>query len=167
MNKNILTQEQISEFMSVAIEQAWLAVKTKQGGPFGACIVDIKTHEIISKAHNTVLADNDPTGHAEINVIRKASQKKHTYWLTDCILFSTCEPCPMCLGAIYWARIPIVYFDCSRKDAADAGFDDSVIYEQISLPPERRKIKFFTSTDNKKSLEVMLYWKSLYSEKVY
>ncbi len=167
MSENILTHEQISQFMSVAIEQAWQAVREGHGGPFGACVVEISGMEIISKSHNTVLLSKDPTAHAEINAIRKAAEYKKHYWLDDCILFSTCEPCPMCLGAIYWARLSAVYFDCSREDAADAGFDDSFIYEQISLPIDKRKIKFIASQDNSRSLEVMAYWKSLQTKKMY
>ncbi len=167
MSIRTLTQEQICRFMSVAIEQAWQAVRTGQGGPFGACIVDASSLEIVAKAHNSVLRDNDPSAHAEINAIRFACKSKGSFWLEDCILFSTCEPCPMCLGTIYWSRISAVYFDCSREDAADAGFDDSFIYEQIGLPFEQRKIKFVGLKNSQKSLDVMKYWKSLESKKVY
>lgn len=153
--------------MSLAIEQAWRGVKTGDGGPFGACIVKTPSLTVISKAHNTVLKDNDPTAHAEINAIRQACHRENSYWLKDCILFTTCEPCPMCLGAIYWARIPVVYFSCSRKQAADVGFDDNFIYEQFALPPEQRDIKFITLKNPQNALEVMQYWNSLNSKKVY
>jgi len=162
-----LTEEQKNRFMSLAIAQAWQGVKNGEGGPFGACIIETTTFKVVSQAHNTVLKDNDPSAHAEINAIRQACRKKNSYWLEDCVLFTTCEPCPMCLGAIYWSRIPVVYFGCSRQEASDAGFDDKFIYEQIFLPIEQRSIKFISSKDTQNCLEVMLYWKSLNSKKVY
>lgn len=101
----------------------------KGGGPFGAIIV--KDGEIISSTGNSVTQTNDPTAHAEVNAIRDACTKLDTFHLDGCVIYSSCEPCPMCLAAIYWARIDKVYFAASREDAAAAGFDDSLIYNEI------------------------------------
>ena len=110
----------------------------KGGGPFGAVIV--RKGEVVAKAGNSVTLDNDPTAHAEINAIHKACKILNHFELKDCILYSSCEPCPMCLGAIYWARLGAVYFAASREDAEDAGFDDSYIYRELNAPPEKRVI---------------------------
>ena len=108
--------------MRVAINEAKIGLKKNHGGPFGAVI--IKDDEIIAKAHNQVLKNNDPTAHAEIGVIRKASKKLNDFNLKDCILYTTCYPCPMCLSAILWARIKIVYYGASENDAENISFDD-------------------------------------------
>lgn len=109
----------------------------KGGGPFGAVIA--KDGEIIAEGSNSVVPDNDPTAHAEVNTIRKACRKLGTFDLSSCEIYSSCEPCPMCLGAIYWAHIDKIYFGGNRKDAADAGFDDDFIYKEIELSPYRRQ----------------------------
>lgn len=107
------------------------------GGPFGALIV--KDQCIIAGSGNRVTPNLDPTAHAEVMAIRLACQRLGDFQLSDCILYTSCEPCPMCLGAIYWARLQAVYFACNRFDAAAAGFDDSFIYDEIpKLPAERR-----------------------------
>jgi len=124
-------------YLSEAIEIARSNLE-KGGGPFGAVIV--RNGEIISKSGNTVTLDNDPTAHAEINAIREACKILNNFELKDCILYSSCEPCPMCLGAIYWARLEAVYFAASREDAEDAGFDDSFIYKELNTPLENRII---------------------------
>jgi len=108
------------------------------GGPFGAVIV--KDGEIIAKGTNRVTANNDPTAHAEINAIREATQKLGTFDLSGCQIYSSCEPCPMCLGAIYWARLDKIYFANTKIDARDIDFDDSFIYEELEKPIEKRKI---------------------------
>jgi guanine deaminase len=108
------------------------------GGPFGAVIV--KDGKILSEAANRVTLTNDPTAHAEMVAIREACKKSETFHLTDCELYSSCEPCPMCLGAIYWARLARVYFASTDADAAKAGFDDSFIYRELQLPHLHRKI---------------------------
>jgi len=110
------------------------------GGPFAALIV--RQGEVIAEGLNSVTLGHDPTAHAEINAIRAATEKLGTHELHDCVLYCSCEPCPMCLGAIYWARIPEVYFGNSREDANEYGFDDSHIYSQVSLPAEQRSIRF-------------------------
>src|SRR6056297_214219 len=108
------------------------------GGPFGAIIV--KDGEIVAKAANRVTVNNDPTAHAEINAIREAAQKLGTFDLSGCRIYSSCEPCPMCLGAIYWARLDKIYFANTKADARDIDFDDSFIYEELEKPIEKRKI---------------------------
>ena len=107
------------------------------GGPFGAVIA--RQGEIIAEASNCVTIDCDPTAHAEVSVIRKAAQALHTFDLSGCEMFTSCEPCPMCFGAIYWARLDKICYANDRKDAAAIGFDDDFIYQEIALAPEKRK----------------------------
>ena len=118
-----------SEFMKAALREARTGVLTNEGGPFGAVIV--KDSKIVSRAHNSVVKTNDPTAHAEILAIRKASSKLRRFNLSDCDIYTTSEPCPMCLAAIHWARIPVVYFGCTRTDAAKIGFDDESFYRAL------------------------------------
>lgn len=106
------------------------------GGPFGAVIA--KDGKIIAEASNSVTIDNDPTAHAEVNCIRKATKNLHTFDLSGCDIFTSCEPCPMCLGAIYWAHLDHIYYANNRKDAAAIGFDDDFIYQEIALPLSQR-----------------------------
>ena len=106
------------------------------GGPFGAVIV--KDGVIVSEASNSVTIDHDPTAHAEVNAIRKATQKLGTFDLEGCEIYTSCEPCPMCLGAIYWAHLDRIYYANNRKDAARIGFDDDFIYKEIALKPQER-----------------------------
>lgn len=108
------------------------------GGPFGAVIV--KDGEIIAGSSNSVTIDNDPTAHAEVNTIRKACQKLRTFDLSGCVIYTSCEPCPMCLGAIYWARISKIFYGNTRKDARDIDFADDFIYEELELPMEKRTL---------------------------
>ena len=110
------------------------------GGPFAATIV--KYGKILAEGVNEVTLENDPTAHAEISAIRKASKEFGTFDLSGCILYSSCEPCPMCLGAIYWAKIPVVFFGNTREDANEYGFDDSHIYNQICMPAGMRDTQF-------------------------
>ena len=126
------------EFMHEAVHQSLLSVEN-DGGPFGAVIV--KDGKIIAKAANSVTQTNDPTAHAEVNVIRLATSKLKTFDLSGCEIYTSCEPCPMCLGAIYWARLDKIYYGNTKQDAKDIGFDDSFIYEELDLPLEERKIK--------------------------
>jgi len=109
------------------------------GGPFGAVIA--QAGEIISTGVNRVTASNDPTAHAEVSAIREACRKLGSFDLSGCEIFSSCEPCPMCLGAIYWAHLDKLYFGNTKADAKDIGFDDSFIYEELDLPSERRNLK--------------------------
>ena len=122
-----------------AIELSLESVK-RGGGPFGAVIV--KNGKIVSESYNQVTLHNDPTAHAEIGAIREAARKLNTFDLSGCSIYDSCEPCPMCLGAIYWARIDKVFFASTRSDAENIGFDDSFIYEEISRPMNERKIDF-------------------------
>ena len=125
-------------FMQKAIELASENVKSGNGGPFGAVIV--KNGEIIATGANNVTNFNDPTAHAEVTAIRNACAKLQSFQLDDCEIYSSCEPCPMCLGAIYWARPKALYFAADKNDAADVGFDDSFIYDEIKLDYSKRSI---------------------------
>lgn len=125
-------------FMARAIQLALDNVRSGNGGPFGTVIV--KDGVAIAEAANRVTATNDPTAHAEVLAIRQACQTLRCFELKSCELFTSCEPCPMCLGAIYWARIERVYFGCRAGDAARVGFDDSVIYQEIARPHAEREI---------------------------
>ena len=127
-----------AKFMGIAIALSIENVRSGHGGPFGAVIV--KRGEIIASGANEVTSSNDPTAHAEIVVIRAACRELKDFQLVGCDLYTSCEPCPMCLGAIYWARPDHVYYASSRNDAAAAGFDDNFIYSQIPLPADRRRI---------------------------
>jgi len=126
------------ELMRRAIQLSEESV-AKGGGPFGAVIA--KNGEIIAEASNSVTIDNDPTAHAEVNCIRKATRLLGTFNLEGCDIFTSCEPCPMCLGAIYWAHLDKIYYANDRKDAAKIGFDDDFIYQEIALSPADRKKK--------------------------
>ncbi len=126
------------EFLQQAIDLAVENAGSGQGGPYGAVIV--KDNQLIAASGNKVTTNIDPTAHAEVMAIRLACQKLNDFQLPGCILYSSCEPCPMCLGAIYWARLAKVYFACSRHDAAAANFDDSFIYDEISVLPHQRRI---------------------------
>ena len=123
------------DFMRRAIALSEESVRTG-GGPFGAVIV--KDGVIVSEASNSVTIDHDPTAHAEVNAIRKATQRMGTFDLEGCEIYTSCEPCPMCLGAIYWAHLDRIYYANNRKDAARIGFDDDFIYKEIALKPQER-----------------------------
>jgi len=127
-----------NRFMARAIALAVENVQSGGGGPFGAVVV--KDGEIIAEGTNSVTSTNDPTAHAEIVAIRRACARLGLFQLRGCELYSSCEPCPMCLGAIYWARPTRVCFGCTAADASKAGFDDSLIYSEILQPPVERKI---------------------------
>lgn len=135
----MLSAEQLG-FMRLAIEQSRLGMEAGDGGPFGCVIV--KEGVVVAAAHNNVLSKNDPTAHAEVEAIREACRKLDDFQLTGCEIYASCEPCPMCMGAIYWSRPDRVYFAASRSDAAGAGFDDSFIYEELELDYPGRKIPF-------------------------
>ena len=124
--------------MQAAIESAQSGMQAGEGGPFGAAVV--QNGKIISTGHNTVLKDNDPTCHAEVNAIRAASQVLKTWNLTGCQLYSTADPCPMCFGAIHWARLSAVHVGASKETVAAYGWDDVVFLEQLNTPPAQRLI---------------------------
>lgn len=125
-------------YLRQAIDLAAANVESGEGGPFGALIV--KDGNVIARSGNKVTSMLDPTAHAEILAIRSACSAVNDFQLTGCILYTNCEPCPMCLGAIYWARLASVYFACTRDDAARVNFDDSFIYDEIALLPQQRTI---------------------------
>jgi tRNA(Arg) A34 adenosine deaminase TadA len=125
-------------FMREAIRQSKEGMDRKEGGPFGAIVV--KDGKIIGRGNNRVLTTNDPTAHAEVVAIRDACKNLGAFQLDDCDIYTSCEPCPMCLGAIYWARPRRVFFGCTRTDAADIEFDDDFIYKEISVPLDQRQI---------------------------
>ena len=126
------------EFMLEAINLSKQGMMNNDGGPFGCVIV--KDGEIVGRGWNKVTSTNDPTAHAEVTAIRDACKNLNTFQLEGCEIYTSCEPCPMCMGAIYWARPARVFYANTRQDAADIGFDDSLIYEELTLPLNQRKI---------------------------
>lgn len=126
--------------MKEAVELALANVREGRGGPFGALVV--RGTEVLARATNMVTSTNDPTAHAEVLAIREACAKLGTFQLTGCDLYASCEPCPMCLGAVYWARPDRLYFAATRQDAARAGFDDEFIYQELGVAHDRRRIPF-------------------------
>jgi len=142
--------------MRRAIALALENVRTGRGGPFAALVA--KEGKVIGEGANSVTVTNDPTAHAEIVAIRAACRALGTFQLTGCELYTTCEPCPMCLGAIYWARPARVFYGGVAADAADAGFDDAFIYEELKRPPEARSIPMIPLM-REESLAVFAAWK--------
>src|SRR5688572_3109691 len=128
------------DFMREAIRLSITNVDTGNGGPFGAVIV--KNGKIIARGANSVLSNNDPTAHAEVVAIREACNVLGSFQLDGCEIYTSCEPCPMCLGAIYWARPDKVYYANTKEDAAKIDFDDAHIYEELEFPLSERKLKF-------------------------
>lgn len=147
--------EKDKEFMRRAIFLARKGMNANAGGPFGAVIV--KNGEIVAEGCNRVTSTNDPTAHAEIIAIRKACEKLGTFQLDGCALYTSCEPCPMCLGAIYWARPAQVFFACTREDAAKTGFDDHFIYDEIKKPLEQRHLRF-SNLLREEALPIFINW---------
>jgi guanine deaminase len=131
--------EQDEKFMRRAIELAREGMENGAGGPFGTVIV--RDGRIVGEGCNRVTSTNDPTAHAEIVAIREACQRLNSFQLTGCTVYTSCEPCPMCLGAIYWARPEKIFYAATRTDAAEIGFDDQFIYEEIAKPIETRRIE--------------------------
>ena len=127
------------QFMQRAIHLAEKGMENGSGGPFGAVIV--RNIEIIGEGYNSVIRFSDPTAHAEILAIRQAAQKINSFHLDGCTLYTSCEPCPMCLGAIYWARIQKIYYACTRHDAAEIDFNDHFIYKEMAKDMEERQIE--------------------------
>nr|WP_205167977.1 nucleoside deaminase [Bacillus pakistanensis] len=145
-------------FMEKAIKVAFDNVMSNQGGPFGAIVV--KDGKIIGTGRNVVTTANDPTAHAEVQAIRAACQYLNDFQLIDCEIYTSCEPCPMCIGAIYWARPKAVYYACTKEDAAKIGFDDQFIYEQLSLPINQRNITMKQISPNQYDLPFKTWEKS-------
>ncbi len=140
----------------MAVSLAKKSMDTNKGGPFGCVIV--KDGEVIGKGSNCVTSGNDPTAHAEIVAIRNACTHLNDFQLTGCDVYTSCEPCPMCLGAIYWARPDHVYFAATREDAADAGFDDEFIYRELRLDVKNRFIPM-KQLERNHAKEVFELWK--------
>jgi tRNA(Arg) A34 adenosine deaminase TadA len=129
-----------SEFLKEAIALADANVASGSGGPFGAVVA--RDGAVVARAANTVTVGNDPTAHAEINAIREACRQLNTFDLSGCTIYCSCEPCPMCLSAIYWARITRVYYAATSADARDAGFDDALICDELAKPADARTVRF-------------------------
>ena len=143
----------MNHLMQIAYDEAVFGMLNNHGGPFGALIM--RDELIIASAHNEVLQTNDPTAHAEINAIRKASHILGKSDLSDCILYTTCYPCPMCMGAIFWARIPTVYYASSMDDAAKGGFDDRIFYTMIRDPETALDLR---AVDTERGKELFTKW---------
>lgn len=154
------------KYLMRSFELAIQGMQRAEGGPFGALIV--KEDEIIAEANNQVLLLNDPTAHAEVQAIRQACKKLGSFQLDNCILYTSCEPCPMCLGAIYWARPSEVYFGATKETASSGGFDDAFIYLEIPIEPPLRTIPFCSlkdlSEEAKKPFEI---WNSKQDKTLY
>jgi guanine deaminase len=143
-------------FMQMAIDLAIEGMNNNIGGPFG-CIV-VKNGEVVGKGCNSVATTNDPTAHAEVVAIRDACKNLDTFQLDGCFIYTSCEPCPMCLGAIYWARAAKIYYGCTRTDAAAFQFDDDFIYKELVLPMSDRQIPIY-QCNRKESVKVFKAWK--------
>ena len=156
--------EQDKQFMTEAIQLSRNGMENNEGGPFGAIVV--KDGKIVGRGNNKVTSSNDPTAHAEVTAIRDACKNLGTFQLDDCIIYSSCEPCPMCLGAIYWARPKKLYFACSRQDAANINFDDEFIYKEIPLPIDQRQIPT-AQIMQEKGVEVFNDWAAKEDKKEY
>ncbi len=149
-----MTREE--KFMREAIAMSQKGVRENEGGPFG-CII-VKGEEIVGRGNNKVTSTNDPTAHAEVVAIRDACSNLSTFQLEDCEIYTSCEPCPMCLGAIYWARPKVIYYANNREDAAGIGFDDSMIYEEMSKEYDDRKIPI-RSLSRDEAFKVFIEWR--------
>ena len=134
------------------------------GGPFGAVVV--KDGEIIARTGNSVTRDNDPTAHAEINAIRAAAKALNSFDLSGCVIYSSCEPCPMCLSAIYWARIARIYYGNNRYDAANIGFDDNFLYQELRKDLDERRIPI-EQLERDEALKTFATWKELENKVTY
>jgi len=132
-------------------------VQNDEGGPFG-CII-VKDDKIVGRGNNKVTSTNDPTAHAEVVAIRDACKNLGTFQLDECEVYTSCEPCPMCLGAIYWARPKVIYYANNRQDAAEIGFDDSMIYDEISADIKHRKIPIIPLL-RKEAIKIFTEWKN-------
>ncbi|WP_198145875.1 nucleoside deaminase [Desulfonatronovibrio magnus] len=146
------------KFMLEAIALSRKNIEKGHGGPFGAVVVQGET--IVGRGYNQVILTNDPTAHAEIMAIRQACLTLGTYELAGCEIYSSCEPCPMCLGAIYWSRLEKLYFGCNRYDARDIGFDDNVFYHEVMLPLNKRSMPSIQIM-SAESREVFELWQKL------
>ena len=151
-------------FMALAIREAKTGMRLNHGGPFGAVIT--RGGRVIAKAHNQVLKNNDPTAHAEVQALRKAARRLRRHDLSDCEIYTTCEPCPMCFSALFWARISRIVYGCSRYDAAKIGFDDELIY-QILNGQTRQKQMEVLSLDRERCLDLFSQWQEKSDRQMY
>lgn len=145
-------------FMHEAISLSLKGITSGEGGPFG-CVV-VKGDEVIGRGNNKVTSTNDPTAHAEVVAIRDACSNLKTFQLLDCEIYTSCEPCPMCMGAIYWARPKKVFFANTRNDAAAIGFDDSMIYDELNCDHEQRKIPI-VQVGREEAIKVFNEWEKI------
>lgn len=152
----------MNPWMQIAYEEAIVGMEHNEGGPFGAVI--LCDGKIVARAHNEVLKTNDPTAHAEMGAIRIAAQTLKRFDLSDCILYTTCYPCPMCMGAILWARIPTVFYASSMDDTAEGGFDDRAFYTMIRSPESSLDLR---PIDAKKGKELFAQWAAKEDKKLY
>lgn len=157
-------EEQHLKFMQRAIALAERNIHECMGGPFGAVIV--KDDVIIAESQNLVTSTNDPTAHAEVSAIRKACENLQTFDLSGCVIYTSCEPCPMCLAAVYWSRLSRVFFASTRADAAAAGFDDEFIYNELGLPADERQLPTQQILANEANI-VFKHWKDSESKTPY
>jgi len=155
----------MNEFMKEAKELAEENLTTNAGGPFGACVV--KNGEIIGRGSNKVVSENDPTAHAEINAIREACKNIGTYDLSDCELYTSCYPCPMCLSAIIWANIKKVYYGNTKEDVANIGFRDDFIYEYIKNGNNNADVLSLESMDREETIKAFEEYKNKDDKVVY
>lgn len=150
-------KEQHQKFMQMAIALSFENIQNNNGGPFGAVIV--KDGEFIAGSANKVTSTNDPTAHAEISAIRLACKQLNTFDLTGCVVYTSCEPCPMCLGAIYWARIGTIFYANTKADAENIGFSDKFIYEEIDKPMEKRSLPIIQMMRNE-AMQAFKLWET-------
>jgi tRNA(Arg) A34 adenosine deaminase TadA len=162
--KSLQNRKAGGTFMIKAIRLAQKGLKQKQGGPFGAVVV--KAGQVVGRGCNQVTSRNDPTAHAEIVAIRQACRRLNTFDLSGCQIYTSCEPCPMCLAAIYWARLDKIYWAGTRRDAARAGFDDEFIYRELCLPPRRRKIPV-VALGRKEAQKLFAAWRMMPNKVLY
>ncbi len=153
-----MSDQKQKEYMRLAIQLAGENIVNGNGGPFGAVVV--KDGRIVAAAANRVTSTNDPTAHAEVVAIREACKTLNTFDLSGCEIYASCEPCPMCLGAVMWARIDTLYFAADRNDAAKAGFDDELFYQELGLPHEHRRLPVDQFLQDE-AIEVFNLWNEL------
>jgi tRNA(Arg) A34 adenosine deaminase TadA len=152
------------EYLERAIELADIGMAQGHGGPFGALVV--RGGQVLAEGFNEVTSSNDPTAHAEVTAIRAACRRLGTFSLAGCEIYSSCEPCPMCLSAIYWARLDRLYFAATRDDAAEIGFDDAFLYAELGLDASQRRLPSLMAL-RERARRVMLPWKQMPTDRRY
>jgi guanine deaminase len=160
-----MTNDRERHFMYLAVEESRLGMEAGDGGPFG-CII-VKGDQIIGRGHNRVLCSNDPTAHAEVVAIRDACANLSSYQLTGCEVYCSCEPCPMCFGALYWARPDRIFYANTKKDAAAIGFDDNFIYEQLEIGDYAKRKIPLVKINMPDAISVFEEWKRLPDKGLY